>query len=377
MPLPTSPPTAPSTATARRAAFNRLAVKCGYGDALVVGTGVSRRATSSRWRRVARTASATRSASVSRCSRFGASRTDPRQPELPPHRPTTAASVSDVRQRGAGAVIRSPRTPPPPRCSTCNGSSPGWVSSSTSPATDAIARSGGQTAMVINSPTASWTPTASWSRGPLRTRTLCRTAAGSSRARGLAGPVPQELAVGVPLLRFANGAPAMSLLAAILNPPVPRGSGSPAMSATSSGRRWWSRTRYWVPLRCVGCTGHHVRNFARGLLDDPHPLRTGVELAMAGRAQPGVPGLVDPRTTRSVPASSSASASCRTAADACIAEDDVNCDKHGGEGSAGATVAATRTNSAGAGAVGAGRTASAGDGPEDGPGGQSERSSTR
>lgn len=85
--------------------------------------------------------------------------------------------------------------------------------------------------------------------------------------RGLAGPVPQELAVGVPLLRFANGAPAMSLLAAILNPPVPRGNGRTRHVCDVFGTPMVEPNTLWVPCG-ASVVQVTVRNFARGLLDD-------------------------------------------------------------------------------------------------------------
>ncbi len=76
--------------------------------------------------------------------------------------------------------------------------------------------------------------------------------------RALSGPVPTDLAMGIPLLRFASGRDAVPLLPAIINPPVPRASRawltcdiSPWLREDLAGFRKAHRMReprtLWVP----------------------------------------------------------------------------------------------------------------------------------
>lgn len=64
--------------------------------------------------------------------------------------------------------------------------------------------------------------------------------------RALGGPVPPELAMGVPLLRFAaEGVPAMPLLEAVLEDPLPRHNSRTCDRCGNSGRT--ITDRLWIP----------------------------------------------------------------------------------------------------------------------------------
>lgn len=84
--------------------------------------------------------------------------------------------------------------------------------------------------------------------------------------RALASPVPSDLAMGIPLLMFANGREALPLVQAVMNPPIPSG-----------GRRWLTCDVYGTGMRepntlWVPCGSSVVqvtmRNFAREVLQD-------------------------------------------------------------------------------------------------------------
>jgi len=82
--------------------------------------------------------------------------------------------------------------------------------------------------------------------------------------RALAGPVPPELAADVPLLRFANGLPAIPLVDAVLNPPIPRRS---PFICDVTGSRATEPNTLWIPAgrSVVQLT---VRNHVREVLAD-------------------------------------------------------------------------------------------------------------
>jgi hypothetical protein len=83
----------------------------------------------------------------------------------------------------------------------------------------------------------------------------------------IGGPVPDDFAVGVPLLRFANGAPAMPLLDAVLNPPIPRRQGGRSHRCDVFGTTMREPNTLWVPCG-ASVVQVTMRNFARGILED-------------------------------------------------------------------------------------------------------------
>lgn len=85
--------------------------------------------------------------------------------------------------------------------------------------------------------------------------------------RALGEPVPADLAGDVPLLRFANGRAPMSLLDAVLDPPIPRYVAGRHFRCDVAGTQASQPNTIWIPCgrSVVQLT---VRNFTRELMQD-------------------------------------------------------------------------------------------------------------
>lgn len=82
--------------------------------------------------------------------------------------------------------------------------------------------------------------------------------------RALGTPVPHEFAHDMPLLRFANGTAPISLLDAVLGPPIPR---KGRFVCDVTGTKGTEPNTLWIPAgrSVVQLT---VRNHVRGILAD-------------------------------------------------------------------------------------------------------------
>jgi hypothetical protein len=84
--------------------------------------------------------------------------------------------------------------------------------------------------------------------------------------RALDGPVPDDYAMGVPLLRYANGDPARPLLTAMTDPRIPRASRR-WLSCDILGTKMREPRTLWVPCG-ASVVQVTMRNHAADLLQD-------------------------------------------------------------------------------------------------------------
>lgn len=83
----------------------------------------------------------------------------------------------------------------------------------------------------------------------------------------LDGPVPDAYAMGMSLLRFVNGDPAVPLLQAITEPNIPRATGRRWHTCDILGTRMREPNTLWIP--CGGSVVQvTMRNHVAGLLQD-------------------------------------------------------------------------------------------------------------
>ena len=83
----------------------------------------------------------------------------------------------------------------------------------------------------------------------------------------LAGPVPPHMAMGVPLLRFANGNTPIPLLQAVMEPPIPRAYGHRWYTCDIDGTTMREPNTLWIPCG-ASVVQVTVRNTVRSLLMD-------------------------------------------------------------------------------------------------------------